>query len=158
MYRIYVSFNASFGAQDDIAAKILDALQCRLGTKTLPGPTTDNPKAYEYFLRGRGYAIAGGDRDIAITLNMFQKAVDIDPTFVRAWISLAEQCMFNANFFSKDEQWRRLADKAAAKPKSTRRRRSGGKKSTDEAAGAIEADYCNRSARLGRPWVLPVGE
>ncbi len=32
-----------------------------------------------------------------------------------------------------------LADKAAAKPKSTRRRRSGGKKSTDEAAGATDA-------------------
>jgi adenylate cyclase len=104
-----------FAIQDDIAAKILVALQCRLGTSPLCSPTTDNPKAYEYFLRGRGYAIAGGDRDIAITLNMFQKAVDIDPTFVRAWISLAEQCMFNANFFSKDEQWRRLADKAAAK-------------------------------------------
>ena len=46
---------------------------------------------------------------------MFQKAVDVDPGFVRAWISLAEQCMFNANFFSKDEKWRRLADKAAAR-------------------------------------------
>jgi adenylate cyclase len=104
-----------FVIQDDIAAKILDALQCRLGTETLPDPTTDNPKAYEYFLRGRGYAITGGDRDIGMTLDMFQKAVDIDPDFVRAWTSLAEQCMFNANFFTKDEKWRRLADKAAAR-------------------------------------------
>lgn len=104
-----------FAIQDDIAAKILDALQCRLGTEALPGPTTDNPKAYEYFLRGRGYAITGGNRDMAMTLDMFQKAVDLDPEFVRAWISLAEQCMFNAIFFTKDEKWLRLADKAAAK-------------------------------------------
>jgi len=104
-----------FAIQDDIAAKILDALQCRLGTETLPGPTTDNPKAYEYFLRGRGYAISGSDRDIALSLEMFQKAVDADPAFVRAWIDLAEQCTMNANFFSKDEKWRQLADEAAAK-------------------------------------------
>ena len=29
-----------FAIQDDIAAKILDALQCRLGTEALPDPTT----------------------------------------------------------------------------------------------------------------------
>jgi adenylate cyclase len=103
-----------FAIQDDIAAKILDALQCRLGTETLSGPTTDNPKAYEYYLRGRGYAIAGGDRDVALSLEMLQKAVDADPGFIRAWIDLAEQCALNANFFSRDEQWRLLADKAAA--------------------------------------------
>jgi TolB-like protein/Flp pilus assembly protein TadD len=104
-----------FAIQDDIAAKILDALQCHLGTETLPSPTTDNPKAYEYFLRGRGYAIAAGDRGMAMALDMFQKAVDLDPGFVRAWTSLAEQCMFNAIFFSKDDKWLHLADKAAAK-------------------------------------------
>jgi TolB-like protein len=71
-----------FAIQDDLAAKILDALQCRLGTETLPDPTTDNPKAYEYFLRGRGYAISGSDRDIALSLEMFQKAVDADPAFI----------------------------------------------------------------------------
>jgi len=104
-----------FAIQDDIAAKILNALKCRLGSKELAHPTTDNPKAWEYFLRGRGYAITGGNRDIGKTLDMFQKAVDIDPNFARAWTSLAEQCMFNANFFTKDEKWRRLADKAAAR-------------------------------------------
>ena len=104
-----------FAIQDDIAAKILDALQCRLGTETLPDPTTNNPKAYEYFLRGRGYAISSSDRDIALSLEMLQKAVAADPAFVRAWIDLAEQCAINANFFSKDEKWRQLADEAAAK-------------------------------------------
>jgi len=104
-----------FAIQDDIAAKILDALQCRLSTETKPDATTENPKAYEYFLRGRGYAISGGDRDTALSLEMFQKAVDIDPGFTRAWVDLAEQCAINANFFSKDEKWRLLAGKAAAR-------------------------------------------
>lgn len=104
-----------FVIQDDIAAKILEAMHLRLSTEALPDPTTDNPKAYEYFLRGRGYAISSSDRDIALSLEMFQKAVDADPAFVRAWIDLAEQCTLNANFFSRDEKWRQLADEAAAK-------------------------------------------
>ncbi len=104
-----------FAIQDDIAARILEALQCRLGTEQLPGPTTKNPKAYEYFLRGRGYAISGGERDRELAVEMFQKAVDLDPGFIRAWSHLAEECAVNANFFSKDEKWRRLADQAADK-------------------------------------------
>jgi adenylate cyclase len=102
-----------FAIQDDIAARILEALQCRLGTEQLPDPTTKNPKAYEYFLRGRGYAISGGERDRELAVEMFQKAVDLDPGFIRAWSHLAEECALNANFFSKDEKWRRLADRAA---------------------------------------------
>ncbi len=104
-----------FAIQDDIAARILEALQCRLGIEQLADPTTQNPKAYEYFLRGRGYAISGGDRDRELAVEMFQKAVELDPGFIRAWIHLAEECALNANFFSKDEKWRRLADQAADK-------------------------------------------
>jgi adenylate cyclase len=104
-----------FAIQDDIAAKILDVLKCRLGSEAAPVPTTESTRAYEYFLRGRGYMISGGMRDVALSLEMFQKAVNVDPTFVRAWIDMAEQCSIYANFFSKDEKWCLLADKAAAK-------------------------------------------
>ena len=104
-----------FAIQDDIAARILEAMHCRLGADALPDATTDNSKAYEYFLRGRGYAIAGGDRDVELSVEMLQKAVDADPRFIRAWIQLAEQCSIYANFYSKDEKWRSLADEAAAK-------------------------------------------
>lgn len=104
-----------FAIQDDIAARIVEALQCRLGTGQLPDPTTENPRAYEYFLRGRGYSISGSERDRQLAVDMYQKAVDLDPDFIRAWIYLAEECAQNANFFSKDEKWRRLADQAADK-------------------------------------------
>ena len=104
-----------FAIQDDIAAQILDALQCRLGDEALPKPTTDNPKAYEYFLRGRGYSLAGGKRDRLLALEMFRKAVDLDPNFLRAWIHLAEECGFYTLFFESDEKWRRLASEAAGK-------------------------------------------
>ncbi|MGH8194872.1 MAG: TPR end-of-group domain-containing protein [Woeseiaceae bacterium] len=104
-----------FVIQDDIAARILEALQGRLSTDSLPDRTTDNPKAYEYFLRGRGYAITAGDRDLQLAMDMFRKAVEIDPRFLRAWIELAEHSATYANFYSTDGKWWRLADEAAAK-------------------------------------------
>ena len=104
-----------FAIQDDIAAKILGALQCRFSNEVLPDPTNQDPRAYEYFLRGRGYTISASKRDLTLALEMFQKAVDIDPTFVRAWIDMAEQCSMYTNFFSKEEKLRLLADEAAAK-------------------------------------------
>jgi len=102
-----------FAIQDDIASHILGALECRLGVECLPSPTTQDPKAYEYFLRGRGYSISGGERDRELAAEMFRKAVDLDPDFLRAWVHLAEECGFMANFFSRDSKWPRMADEAA---------------------------------------------
>jgi len=46
---------------------------------------------------------------------MFQKAVDADPDFVRAWMCLAEHSAQYAIYYNKDEKWRDLADQAAAR-------------------------------------------
>jgi adenylate cyclase len=101
-----------FAIQEDIAGRILDALHVTLGAETLVQPTTDNPRAYEYFLRGRGYAIKGGEDDMKMALSMFRKAVQIDPDFTRAWIELAEICAISAVFFKDKERWRALAEEA----------------------------------------------
>lgn len=105
--------NDIFAIQDDIASQILEAMKCQLGTSRLLDATTEDPVAYQYFLRARGYAIAGTNRDIELSIDMLQKAVEADPGFLRAWVHLAEQCSMYANFFSKDEKWRRIADTAA---------------------------------------------
>jgi adenylate cyclase len=83
------------------------------GSEPLPSATTEDSKAYEYFLRGRGYSISGAERDRELAAEMFGKAVDIDPKFLRAWVHLAEECAFIANFFSRDSKWPRLGQKAA---------------------------------------------
>jgi adenylate cyclase len=104
-----------FAIQDDIAARILEALKCHIGPEHLANPTTDNPKAYEYFLRGRGYSILGGERDRKLAVEMFRKATDLDPTFLRAWIHTAEECALIAGFFSRDDEWLQGAKEAADK-------------------------------------------
>jgi len=112
-----------FAIQDDIAARILDVLKLKLDARS--NPTTSNAKAYEYFLRGRGYAITriSQEHDRAITL--FKKAVELDPGFVRAWIELADVCASQALFHGGGEEARRIAEEAANQAMSLAPERAG---------------------------------
>jgi len=101
-----------FAIQDDIAKRILEALKLTLGASDGSDPTTNNAKAYEYFLRGRGYAITKITQDHDRAIALFEKAVEVDPGFVRAWIELAEICTMQALFHGGGERARLLADKA----------------------------------------------
>ena len=66
-------------------------------------------------MRGRGYAVSKGDRGIQLAGEMFLKAVELDPGFIRAWISLAEACATHAVFFGNKAHWREVAKKAGEK-------------------------------------------
>jgi len=68
-----------FAIQDDIAACILAVLKLKLGPTRKASADTSNVKAYEYFLRGRGYAMSKGSRETEMAAEMFKKAVDLDP-------------------------------------------------------------------------------
>ncbi|MCH7538728.1 MAG: tetratricopeptide repeat protein [Proteobacteria bacterium] len=75
---------------------------------------THNAKAYEYFLRGRGYAMSKNDRETELAGEMFKKAADQDPGFVRAWLNLAEMCAIHAVFYQNKDRthWRTIAREA----------------------------------------------
>ena len=88
-----------FAIQDDIAARILEVLKLKLGPTRTASADTSNAKAYEYFLRGRGYAMSKNDRETELAAEMFKKAADQDPGFVRAWLNLAEMCAIHAVFY-----------------------------------------------------------
>ncbi len=94
-----------FAIQDDIAACILQKLKLKLGPTRSASEDTNDPKAYEYFLRGRGYALVKSDRDVQLAAEMFLKAVELDPDFLRAWVHLSEMCTIHAVFFDSDERW-----------------------------------------------------
>jgi adenylate cyclase len=103
-----------FAIQDDIARRILGALKLKLGAEESEYPTTRNSKAYEYFLRGRGYASMGSkDQDLAIKL--FHKAVDLDPKFVRGWIKLAQSSANYAMYSKGGKACQKIAAEAAKK-------------------------------------------
>ena len=81
-----------FDIQDEIARTIADRLELTLtGGKQAPLVTrvTDNIKAYEAYLKGRGLLYKRG-RFILDALTCFEEAVELDPDYALAWAGLAD--------------------------------------------------------------------
>jgi len=114
-----------FAIQDDIAARILEVLKLKLGDGGRCDPTTTSGKAYEYFLRGRGYAITKVTQDHDRAIAMFQKAVETDPHFVRAWIELAEISASQALFHGGGDDASQISEEAAGQAMKLAPERSG---------------------------------
>jgi adenylate cyclase len=102
-----------FVIQDDIAARILAVLKLKLGDQSLPDPTTRDARAYEYFLRGRGYLMTFSVRDNERAIELFRKATAADPRFLRAWCDLAEACSARALYFGFGDDVREAANRAS---------------------------------------------
>ena len=81
-----------FEIQSDVAIQIVDALKSKLSIsekKQIESIPTDNIKAYEYFLRGNDYSRRSyEEKDFRIAIQMFEKAVDLDPDFALAFAKL----------------------------------------------------------------------
>ena len=81
-----------FDIQDEIARTIAERLEVTLtGGKQAPLATraTDNIKAYEVYLKGRGLLYKRG-RFILDGLKCFKEAVELDPHYALAWAGLAD--------------------------------------------------------------------
>lgn len=101
-----------FAVQKNLAECILVALKLQLGADELKKPRTENPKAYEYYLRGLGYALVLGQRELALAQAMFEKATQADPGFTEAWVGLAEVTAVQVLFLGAGEEAHRISDLA----------------------------------------------
>jgi TolB-like protein/Tfp pilus assembly protein PilF len=83
-----------FDIQDDIATKVVEQLKVALGvgeqgaTFRVQKPT-ESLEAYELFLRGRHLWRRRGEDNIRRAIDLFQKAIALDPQFARAWSRVA---------------------------------------------------------------------
>jgi len=114
-----------FGVEAEVATAIAEALKTKLTgaeQKALGQRPTNNPEAYDAYLRGLAYSLRTGyspaeNRD-AITF--LREAVRLDPNFAVAWAWLAHESAlgcFNqigADFQALGEEAKRAADKAIA--------------------------------------------
>ena len=104
-----------FDIQDEITRAIVDQLRVELvGPKdrTLVASCTENIEAYSAFLKGRFYWNSLTPEGWAKSLELFQKAIELDPSFAlpHAWLSQH----YGSRSFWGDEAPRDLLPKARA--------------------------------------------
>ena len=71
-----------FAIQDEIVRSITQALRITLTPqeeKAIAQKPTENTQAYDYFLRGRGYARRETRSDLEFAMQMFDLAIMLDP-------------------------------------------------------------------------------
>ena len=106
------NLNEIFSMQEDISKRICNALQITLHKKDAPNPTTQDPQAYDYYLRGLGFFTAKGGADLDFAIDMFTRATQLDNDFVKAWMKLTVSRAMSAIYHGKESS-RAKAEAAA---------------------------------------------
>jgi TolB-like protein/Tfp pilus assembly protein PilF len=105
-----------FAIQDEIANAIVAALRGSLGTGTSERAVTvradtQNLKAYDLYLKARELFIER--KDIAESIRLFEKVVEMDPKFARGWEGLAAVYSIAKSWGVMDRDYTELAGSAA---------------------------------------------
>ncbi|MGD8920618.1 MAG: tetratricopeptide repeat protein, partial [Gammaproteobacteria bacterium] len=105
-----------FEIETEIAARVADALEVKLGTRSKQEcSTTANARAYEYYLKGQHYFRRWGTRNMAFAVQMFEKAVATDPGYARAWAALADSYAMICMYWDASEANLTAAERASKK-------------------------------------------
>src|SRR2546421_5218532 len=78
-----------FAVQDEITRAIVDALKIKLAVAP-PARTRQNTEAYDLYLKGLYFLNKSDEQNLRKSLTLFQRALDIDPNFARAWTGIAK--------------------------------------------------------------------
>jgi non-specific serine/threonine protein kinase len=94
-----------FAIQDEIARSIAQALRITLSPqeeKTIARKPTDNPQAYDFYLRGRTYARR---ENLDFAIQMFEQAIKLDSNFALAHAGIANVCGMFYEFREQRASW-----------------------------------------------------
>jgi tetratricopeptide (TPR) repeat protein len=97
-----------FEVQDEIARSITQALRITLSPpeeKAIARKPTEDARAYDYYLRGRSYARRITRPDLELAMEMFDRAVSIDPKFALAYAGLAIVCGVYHEWHEQNVRW-----------------------------------------------------
>ena len=87
------SLKDAYAVQEEIARAVVAALRVRVGAEEsgrLGRSGTTNPQAYEMYLRGRQYLRDRGTDTLEQARQLFQRAIEIDPSFAQPRAGLAD--------------------------------------------------------------------
>jgi serine/threonine protein kinase len=97
-----------FEVQDEIARKIAEALRITLSPQeqqAISAKPTEDLQAYDLFLRGRSYTRRRTRQDLEFALQMYEKAVGIDPSFALAYAGIAYVCALYHSDYDRTSKW-----------------------------------------------------
>src|SRR5213595_255530 len=89
-----------FALQDEITRSIVDALKIKLAV-SLPAHEQRNIEVYDLYLQGLYFSNKSSEEDLRRALSFFQRAVEKDPTFARAWTGISKVWYFLADVYVK---------------------------------------------------------
>ena len=89
-----------FALQDEITRSIVDALKIKLAG-SLPAQPQRNTEVYDLYLQGLYFSNKSSEEDLRRALSFFQRAVEKDPTFSRAWTGISKVWYFLADVYVK---------------------------------------------------------
>jgi serine/threonine protein kinase/Flp pilus assembly protein TadD len=107
-----------FEVQDEIARSISQALRIKLSPqeeKAIARKQTDNPQAYDYYLRGRQFFHQFRRKGFDFARQMFARAIVIDPHYARAYAGVADCCSFLYMYWDSSEDNLNEAEAASRK-------------------------------------------
>ncbi len=106
-----------FSVQEEIAAQIVQAMRVRLTVRELgelkTSPTQD-VQAYDYYLRGRKFYYQYGPKDMEFALQLFTRAIELDPGYAPAWAGLADCSSYIYLYSDRSAAMGEQADEASA--------------------------------------------
>jgi len=94
-----------FAIQEEIARSIAQALRITLTPqeeKTIARKPTENPQAYDYYLRGKSYTRR---ENVDYALQMFEQAIQLDPNFALAHAGSAHLCGLIYEIREQNPKW-----------------------------------------------------
>jgi adenylate cyclase len=86
-----------FALQDEITRSIVDTLKLKLAIS--PPPPSRNTDAYEDYLQGLFYSDKSTEEALRRSLTFFQRALEKDPQFSRAWTGIAKAWLWLADAY-----------------------------------------------------------
>ena len=107
-----------FAIEDEIAQSIARTLQVILGDRerrALGRVPTADVRAYEYYLRGRQFFGQTRRKSLEYAIEMFERAIGVDPAYALAWAGLADCASALAMYYPPGETELARAEEASRK-------------------------------------------
>jgi serine/threonine protein kinase/Flp pilus assembly protein TadD len=97
-----------FDIQEQVAKQIVEALMVKLTPKeqvVLAKRPTLNAEAFDYNLRGRNFLYRLTKNNVEFAIQLFQKAIELDPRYASAYAGLGESYASLYQYFDRQDVW-----------------------------------------------------